>query len=633
MNRLSRRFLALATVLALVVLPATGAAANTPEDVGTATTALDLLSLEINGVPVVSDALADLNLGSLLSYASTDTNAERNALGNGQPFALSSLLALGQDFTARSDGENKAGGESAALPNGLGALTVGELSAIVENGEALSVVDALSASLTGVTALTGLGVALPDLGSLSKANASQATAQNGAVLSNVDLNLGDLLGLDLLNNLDLGSLLGLLGDLGLTDLQLSAIVGQLTDSLTEIDTLTNQLSALIGDIGLEGLVATIDGLVAEITGLEAALADITGDTTLEEARELLNSGVCSLPLLAPALCDSLETFNTLEELLSAANLELDQLRALLATVEGLIAQLEDVLGGLLGLVDGLLDTLLGLLDGLVGTDLVSLETLTLGVSSAAGQDAHATALCDAGGVSILGIAAPVNGCDALKGGLSGLPGTLTGLLGNLPIVGGTLDGVVHVGGLDIVEEVGTDGDFQVARAAVTPLELGIDLSNLDLGLGGVDGGLLNVVDGLLGEFDLLEGLLGSGTSSQGVSAQSVQAQNAASLEGLLGTLTGTVGGLLGGDLGALGLPSLELAGPGLESVSNFGAAAGTTTPISTDEPAAPTPTGNLPKTGGGAMGLALALMGTAGALTWWSRGHRSPLAALKGMRG
>ncbi|HVM13935.1 MAG TPA: hypothetical protein VM287_06365, partial [Egibacteraceae bacterium] len=399
MNRLSRRFLALATVLALVALPATGAAAQTPEDVGTARTSLDLLSLDINGVPVVSNLLDDLNLGSLLSYASTDTNAERNALGSGQPFALAQLLAVGQDFTARSDGQQTAGGESASLPNGLGSLTVGQLSAIVEGGEARSVIDALSASLTGVTSLTGLGVGLPDSGSLSTANGSRAAARNGADLSGLEINLGDLLPADLLNNLDLGSLLGLLGDLGLTDLQLSALVGDLTGSLTQIDSLTGTLEGLLAGVGLAdvgSLTAAIDGLVAQVGLLEGIIAA----DDLNAALGLLDQTCAGLLGTLLTACED-QAFNDLDVLKSVALADLDVLEGVLDDVLGVVGDLEGVIGGLLGTLNGLLQTLTGLLDGLTGTDLLALDTLNLGVASAAGQDAEASALCEAGGVRVL----------------------------------------------------------------------------------------------------------------------------------------------------------------------------------------------------------------------------------------
>ncbi|MEX2621909.1 MAG: hypothetical protein WD250_16975 [Egibacteraceae bacterium] len=626
MSRLSRRFLALFTVLALVALPTTGAAAATPGDVGTATTSLDILKLDIQGLPLVGDLVNDLDLGSLLSYASTDTNAERNARGNGEPFALSQLLAMGQEISANSRDNPEAGGESADV-NGIGTVGVGQMRALVEDGNALSTIDALTASLTGVTEIAGLGVILPESGSQSTANGTQAAAQNGAVLTGLDLGLGDLLGLDLLENLDLGSLLGLLGDLELTELELDAVVGQLTGSLTDISSVTTTLDGLLGGLGLENLLGSIDGLVGQIDLLEGAIGDITGGLSLEEATALLEGGACEGLLAILPLCDNLGSFTDTAELLNVANLELAELEGLLDTVMGLVDTLTGLLEGLLGLVTGLLDTVTGLLDGLTGTDLLALDALTLGVSSAAGDDAHATAVCDAGGVSILGLGSVVDGCDALKSGLSGLPGTLTGLLGNLPIVSGVLDGVVDVGGLEIIENVGTDGDFQVSRAAVTPLNLGIDLSNLGLGLGGVDAGLLGAVDGLLGEFDLLGGLLGS--SGGAFSAQSVEAQQVAGIGGLLGTVTGVVDSLLGGNLGGLGLPSLQLSGPGMESVSNFGAAAGHTTPIDATPPADPTPSGALPRTGGTGMGLALALMVGAGAVTWFTRRRLGPLAESK----
>ena len=633
MSRLSRRILAVATVLALVVVPATGAAAQTPEGVGTARTSLNLLGLEVGGLPLVGDALSGLDLGSLLSYASTDTNAERNTIGNGQPFALSQLLLAGdQEFTARSDGETQAGGQSATLPGGAGQVAVGTLSAVVENGEARSLVDALSGSLAGITALTGIGVALPESGAESHANSAQTAAQNGAVLSGLDLELGDLLPLDILENLDLGSLLGLLGELGLTDLQLEAIVGQLTGSLTGIEGITGQLDSLLGGLGLNELVSTVDGLTGQVALLEGAIGDITGGLSLEEATALLEGGACQGLLDLLPLCGSLGEFTEVSELLNVANLELLELEGLLDTVMGLVGQLTGLLDGLAGTLTGLLDTLTGLLGGLTGTELLALDTLTLGVASVAGEDASAAALCNAAGVRVLGTAIPLDGCDSAGSALGGgLTGGLLGLLENLPIVGGTLDGIVNVGGLEVVEEVTTDGDFQVSRAAVTPLNLGIDLSNLGLGLDAVDGDLLGVVDGLLGEFDLIGGLLGG--SAQGVQAQSVQAQQVAGLDGLLGTLTGLVGGLLGGDLAGLGLPSLELTGPGMESVSNFGPAAGHTTPIDDDKPATPTPSGALPRTGGTGMGLAIALMGAAAATFWVARSRRNPLAFLKGGSG
>lgn len=635
MSRLSRRILAVATVLALVALPATGAAAQTPEGVGTARTSLNLLEIELDGLPLVSEALSGLDLGSLLSYASTDTNAERNTLGNGQAFALSQLLLAGeQEFTARSDGQTQTGGQSAALPGGAGQVAVGNMSAVVENGEALSLIDALSGSLTGITALTGIGVALPESGAVSHANSAQTGARNGAVLSGLELELGDLLPLDILGDLDLGSLLGLLGDLGLTDLELEAIVGQLTSSLTGIESITGQLDGLLGGLGLEGLVSTIDGLTSQVTELEGAIGDITGGLSLEEATALLAGGACEGLLSLLPLCGSLGEFTQVSELLNVANLELLELEGLLGTVMGLVNQLTGLLDGLVGTLTGLLDTLTGLLDGLAGTELLALDTLTLGVASVAGEDASASAVCNAAGIRVLGSAVPLEACDTVGSTLGGdLTGGLLGLLENLPIVGGTLDGIVNVGGLEVVEEVTTDGDFQVSRAAVTPLNVGVDLSNLGLGLGAVDGGLLGVVDGLLGEFDLIGGLLGSGASSQGMSAQSVQAQQVAGLEGVLGTLTGLVGGLLGGDLGGLGLPSLALSGPGMESVSNFGPAAGHTTPIDDPKPATPTPSGALPRTGGTGMGLAIALMGAAGATFWVARSRRNPLAFLKGGSG
>lgn len=590
MSRLTRRLLALSAVLALVALPATGAAAATPEGVGTASTKLDLLKLEINGLPVVSDTIPGLDLGSLFNYASTDTDAARNTHGNGEPFALAQLLvAGGQEYSARSDGNKKAGGESAALPAGLGSLTVGNMKADVVDGVASSVIEALNGSLGGVL---GLGISLPEAGAVATANKVQTLAQDGVHVDGLEVNLGDLLPADLLGALDLGSLLGLLGDLGLTDLQLRTVVSQLETTLTELDSTTDQLLSL----------GSASAITEAIKTLDATLGTTTEDS-VEEVKSVLRDTCSSVGL---SLCEGtkLDDANTIEEVQQLADIDLDALTSLLGTLDGLVAQLDGILAGLN------LDDLLG---GLLDQDLVAIDKLTVGVRAVAGQDGDATALCNAGGVRVLGLAAPVEGCDALKSAVSGLPGKLTGVLDNLPIVGGALDGVVSVGGLEIVEERGTDGAYETARAAITPLSVKVDLSNLKLGLDAIDGDLLGVVNGLVDELGLVQGLLPA--SQQSYQAQNAsRAQAAPSVAGL-NDLTGALEGLLGGNLGALQLPSLELAGPGLSGDADYTVAG--TTP---QAPAAPTPDSNLPRTGGGlGMGLMGALLGAAGAATWWTR--------------
>lgn len=589
MSRLTRRLLALSAVLALVALPATGAAAATPEGVGTASTKLDLLKLEINGLPVVSDTIPGLDLGSLFNYASTDTDAARNTHGNGEPFALAQLLvAGGQEYSARSDGNKKAGGESAALPAGLGSLTVGTMSADVVDGVANSVIEALNGSLGGVL---GLGISLPEAGAVATANKVQTLAQDGVHVDGLEVNLGDLLGGDLLGALDLGSLLGLLGDLGLTDLQLRTVVSQLETTLTQLDSTTDQLLSL----------GTASAITEAIKTLDDTLGTTAGDS-VEDVKNTLRETCTSVGL---SLCGTkLDNANTIEEVQELAGIDLEALSSLLGTLDGLVDQLDGILAGLN------LDDLLG---GLLDQDLVAIDKLTVGVRAVAGQDGDATALCSASGVRVLGLAAPVEGCDALKSAVSGLPGKLTGVLDNLPIVGGALDGVVSVGGLEIVEERGTDGAYETARAAITPLSVKVDLSNLKLGLDAIDGDLLGVVNGLVDELGVVQGLLPA--SQQSYRAQNANRAQAAPSVAEVGNLTGALDGLLGGNLGALQLPSLELAGPGLSGDADYTVAG--TTP---QAPGAPTPDSNLPRTGGGlGMGLMGALLGAAGAATWWTR--------------
>lgn len=621
MSRLSRRVLAVATVLALVALPATGAAAQTPEGVGTATTNLQLLGLEADGLPLVGDLLSGIDLGSLLSYASNDTNTDRNARGNGQPFALSQLLLAGDhEFTARSDGQTQTGGQSAALPAGAGAVSVGNLSAVVEDGEALSLVDALSGSLTGLTNLTGIGVALPESGAQSRATGVQTASQNGAVLNGVELSLGDLLPADLLSNLPLDVLLALLEDLNLEGLLGGGVsLDNLTDIVGGIDNVTGLLQGL--PVDLDALLGVLDTLTAVVDG---------GGGDLTELKNLLDGAVCGLPILAPTLCGQLDDITEVSELLNLTELELLNLLEgdLLGTVTGLLNQLVDLVTGLVGLLSNL--DLGALLDGLLGAEILSIDTLTMGVASVAGQDASASAVCNAAGISILGAAVPLEGCDTVGQVSSGLLGTVTGLLNNLPIVGNVTGGLINVGGLEVVEEVTTNGDFQVSRAAVTPLTLGLDLSSLGLG------NVTSILDGLVGDLGVLDGLLGGLLPVGSASAASAGAQ-AAQLPALpvdLGDLVGSLTGLLGGDLGGLGLPSIEIQGPGMESVSNFGPAAGHTTPIEEAKPSSPTPSDALPRTGGSPTGFAIALMGAAGVAFWVARGRRlNPLAFVKGGSG
>lgn len=680
-----RRAVALLAVLALCLLSfSSGAGANQPTaPVGTATTGLQLAEVALDGVPGLEQ---QVELGSLLGYASTDGDAARNARGGGQPFALSSVaLPGGLGLAAQShSGETVQEGHTAALPADAGTVTAGELRAAVTDGTARSLITALAGSLDA--GLAGLAVSTPEQGAATVVDAVSSTATNGAVLSGLSLGLTDVLPADLLARLPLEVLLGLVDQLPVAlpaDLDVEAALAEVQAAVAELqaalDAAVRDLPAQIADARtvIEELRGQLDDtLSTDVAELEAQIAVLdetiaTLQAEIATLTALLDSATCDgVTLLDPLLGPICDEIAALEQELAEAQEERQALVAQLELVNEIAAAeqtLDALIDQLITAIEGVLDSPLSgditllleglvadLLEGLQGLELLGVGRTEVGVHTVAtGDDATAGVLCAVSGVSVLGQGYDADTCDELRGALTEVRTTLLGVLADLPIAGDLAADVVSVGGLETTTEETADGGYRAARAAVTPLHLGVQ----PIALTTVTDGL---VDGLLGDLvGQLEALLGTVGDVTGVAAASPVA--AAALPDDLTALIGELESLLVADLDGAVTPALSLTGLGISSVSEFspaglapvpvdtpttpttptspgtpgtptapgtpGAAPVTGTPDTVQPvagpPAQPTPSGSLPRTGGyGLVGLALALLsiGAGGTMTLWS--HR-----------
>jgi hypothetical protein len=633
------------SLVAVLLVAAPATAAQDAAGAGTASTSLDLAELSVTGLPV-----SGLDLGGLTSYASTVPDAALNALGEGKPFALSAVrLPVGGEVTVRSDGNTGRPGQTIDL--GVGSLTIGDLLAVVDDDTARSVINVLSGTVD--VGLAGLQVGAT--GVTSVVTDTTATATNGAVLHDLSVDLTDILPLDLLAQLPLDVLIGLLDGLGI-DLNLPATlsgvlrdVRELVDGLEAVETAQATVDALQNELAEaeEELAALVVQLEAEIGLLDAAcdiellpgldlggaVDDLLGDGNisltdpiddlLDEADDLLDD-VDGLPGgvggLSHDACHPVQ--ETVDSIVDVQGM-IDDLQDAL---DDAIALLSSLLDELLSLIEGLdlsqLTNLLGaLLDNLAGTELLSIDRLSVGVTSFAdAEGSNASVVCDLRGLAVLG--QPVAGtCEALEQALGDVGPAIEGLLAGLPIVGsvtGTAAGlpgdVVKVSAprLHSSSDNQRDGDYYVSSAGVQGLALDVASLQLTQVTDGLLGDLLAQVDGLLGEVEGLTGIT----------------VDLAALDAALDAILAVVDGLPRGDLlGGLATPGLSLAALDLDSGSRFSAAGTGIVPVppaATPTPPAqtPTPPPALPTTGGGVAGALLLLL-AGGAVTRWLR--RRPL--------
>jgi hypothetical protein len=398
-----RRLAVAAFALALLVLNPVAAGAATTTG-GTAETTLSLAELTLEGLPVPIDGLS---LGALRSFASTDDDTAHNALGSGKPFALAALnLPVVGNVEVRSDGTTTAAGQDVALPGGLGTLKVGQMAAEAGDGKAQSLINALSGDVA--VALAGLTARVPATGVTSAVDGDVARATNGAVLENVGLRLGDLLPLDLLQQLPLDVLVDLIDSLGLGDLpvdldELVSTLRQLVNDLgavqtlnTAIDDTQDRLDDL--DTGLADAQAAVSGLETAVADLRTALRAAEGDASavdrqraavrsqLSDVRGDLAAVGAAGDALQPsaALCGQSSLCRDVDQVgssVDALDAQVDAIDAQLvaadqqlndpgADLEALATQLEATLGDL-----GAAQDLVGTLNRLIDAAQATLNTL------------------------------------------------------------------------------------------------------------------------------------------------------------------------------------------------------------------------------------------------------------------
>jgi ABC-type transporter Mla subunit MlaD len=633
-----RRFGALAVALSMLVLAALPAGAQT-NPVGTAQTTANLATLTIAGLPV---ALQGINLGTVRSFASTDTNTQQNPAA--KPFARSVVsLPLFGDLTAVSDGDQGRAPQTFTLPGGAGTLTTGALSATVTDGVARSLIGGLSADLTATIA--GLAAQLPAAGARSLVDATSASATNGVVLSNLSLGLTDLIPLEVLEQLPLETLLALLDGLPLQlPADVTGLVNQvrdLVDSLEAVATVQGLLADATAE--LDALNAELDELNALLAPLQATVASLTADrdlleTTIEALEAELAILVAALgglvcPDAGPLLCDPIEALQAqiaeaTEELaavvieLEAAIAQVNDLQSAIALLTTQINALGDTIAGLVDQLNGLLDTILdlvagldladlvatvaGLVEGLAGFELLGLSEVAVGVGTTASATASSgTALCTVRGVRVLGGLAPasVDTCQELQSILGDVQLAVLGLLRDLPVVGEVAGGAVTARGLTTSTSVPNQrqGDYFTAAAAVEGLTLAVE----PLSLTRVTDGLVATVDALIAD------LVAQLAALTGVTV------DLTAVEAALAELDGLLAQLPTGDLTGVVTPRVAIQALDVSSASSFAAAVAVTptTPpappqIGTPPPPA-APPAQLPVTGGGVV-LGLAMLAAGG---------------------
>lgn len=627
-----RRLVVIALVCVLGLVPLT-ANAQEPEGRGSAATSANILDLRVEGLDVAGLS-EGVSIGELLTFASTDTNAERNVRGDGKPFALAELILAGQDtVTARSDGETRHEGRDASL-SGLGTVSAGTVEALVENGEARSVINALSGNVDAV--LGNISGKITEDSVKSVANAEVARSGNGVLVSGLNLGLGDLLPADLLKQLPLPVLLDLAENLPLDASALSEVVSALEGVQVELPAVT-------------------DALGTELTGIVSEL-----DTALAPVDQALNGNGTLTATELEGVISKVEGIQTQLDNLGAG-LELEGLLSSLQTLEGL--NLQKVVNDVVGAI--------------TGSQLLALDEVLVGAQTeATADDSSAEASCSVTGAQVLGEAAPgIDACDQLNELLTTVDTTLTNALGSLPVAGNVTEDLIRIGGLETSTNEVVDGGYRVAQASVQGLTLEIgsldlqavtdglltdlvgqiegllgllngdlsaltggDLSELlDVQLGSLlDNGLPGLLDGLVSldqelapildgaaptddVTDAVNDVLGDGIAS-GVSP--LQAGEA----GQLGTLTGLLSGVLGslegllplGQLDGLATPGISLEAAGVDSESEF-TTAQADSPEPVAEPGEPTPADNLPRTGGGLIALAGLVLAAAGGTGLWLR--------------
>jgi len=637
-------------VASVAALSLVGAAAPTAP-VGTASTSLLGAEIEITNlgdVPVVRI----LDVGT---FASTDTDATRNTLGNGVPFAQAAVIPLkvGDEVfgatTATSNTGGSASGGPASFEDALSVLGVDvtpvNATATATADTALATVNTLVAD---VAALVGaLGVEIDVTGLTSQVTTSGASAIQGIQVGDISLTLADLgLTADLLGQLALGDLLALLENLPvpLPD-NVMAAVDAVIAALADVEAAVAAFEEVAGPIGdaagavqdavdaLEMLAGLQTGLAGLDSGSLTFLVDLTGFLTGLDAAELAFLDDCAGgDVLTAIVSDAVGVFNTLvacvdDAVTAATTVRDDLVAALTDLVDALpveVAALEDLIAALTGALatlDALIADLLDLLPDVAGTELLSVSAFDVGITALATdavESSAATVGCTGIDVTVLTETFSTPDCseglsaisDALAG-LSDVVETVVGMLNELPLAGlvEVADFQLDVFG-GLTESVTTDGTYVTSTAGVNLLELAIPSITLDpsaitdalgIELPDVLGTVIATLEGALAE---VEGVTGGVVDTAVTTIDDTLAGLGApgGLTELVATLTGVLDGL---DLGSLGTLAEAVSTPGLrifvDPTSTAQHAAGApATPVTPTDPAPAPPTApTLPATGGG----------------------------------
>lgn len=651
-----------ALTLPLVGASAASSAASTP--MGTASTSVSALSLEIDGGSVLPGVDVSLELLEGGTYASTDPAGPR-----GGPFAAAQMtpLAIGDEtfgaVEARSDGDAAARG---ALVDESG-VTVAPVSATAEANAARARAS-LDASVAEVVALAGsLGIGVDLATNTSHVDDSAASARQGLLVSGIDLELGDLVPLDVLEQLPLDTILDLLASLDVGVPAVDAAIAAVEDAVVALD---DAVAAV------ESAGAAVSSPLADVADLGALVADLEDILTTLGAVDVVGDPVGALATLT-GVVDSLATLGIdcgvspdllslatdLADLVGCVTAERDASQALLVdavvaveaavdvlvgAVAGVEAAVDDLLTALVDL-EALLGEITGLLDDLAGSELLAVGVIDVSVTAVATdtvEGSSATLVCEPVAVTVLTQEIVSPSCEEVAGAVEDLQDTLDAALAELEAILGALpvDLPDAPASVRLFPNAGTtvmrDGDHVTAQAILEILEIDVRSLTLDPAL--VTGTLLDVdvsdvvatvqtvVGDVLDELQATQLLRGVGTLLD-AAVGTVTAIDTSAIEALVQDVIDLLAGLdLDGTLSeALTTPSVSLS---IDPTSTARFAAPATTGGGGDggddggdddgdgtdgSPTTPGTDGGddptLPSTGGGA--TLLGLVALAGALT------------------
>lgn len=630
---MNRRYIAAVAALAVSALAGTSANAQTSVvPMGTADTVVDIASFQVTGLPVDG-----IDIGSVRSFASTDTNALYNPVGKGKPFAIAKVtLPDGSSQSVRSDGD--AGKDGTTLPIGtIGSVTVGNLKASAGGTNASSVVNAVDGELT--TVLAGLKARAAGVNSVVEAD--RATTTNGAVVEHISVGLEDVLPAEVLDKLPLSTVLGILDGLELP-VDLGALDG-VADQVRELNEGLDQVQETYGAViaaddkvdaaqgaaekarknladavadkakaerGLNNLMSRastqsiVDDVVGDVEDTVDDVKDTVGDvgdggtpdagSVIDRQRNRVTEAVKRVEAARTAVAAA-------DAALADARAQLDDLVNRLQDLLALVADLADMAAGMD--LEGLLAQLLAALDGV---ELIGIDRMSLGVTTLAdAASSKASTVCELSGVRILGQEQAIADCAALETAVSGVEAKLDEVIALLPVEGVVPADVVTVSGprLSSTPENHAAEGYRIAVAKVS----GLDLHVKPISLTQVADSIVETIRGTVDD------ALGTVSGLTGVTLPVADVQ--AKVDELVAVLDGLPTGEL---LRGITTPEVNVSAIDIASRSTFKVAGSGADGVAV--PAA----GDLPHTGGG-MGIMALLMLAGGAVvsTVTRRGSRA----------